>query len=230
MTGARKVLFAVGSQKITNSTSLALANYLGQRLDAHHVAHENIHVIALVRKEDRRDEFFAAIDSADTVVLVFPLFVDSQPWSVVRFMELVAEHRKAGNGPPQRLAAMVNSGFPEAHQNETALAICRQFALESNMTWAGGLALGGGGGVGGKPLEKAGPVVKPVMKALDMTADALAAGEDVPPEAIALMAKPLVPHWAYRIISNIGFWVSAWRNGVLGKLRARPFRRPVEHK
>lgn len=222
MTGKPRVLFAVGSQKPAGSTSQSLADYLAGRLDQRGVPSRSIHLLPLVRNEGRVDELMAAVDEADVVFLAFPLFVDSEPWSVVRFMELVGAHRQS-NGAPKKLAALVNSGFPEAHHNETALAICRRFAVESNMSWIGGLALGAGGVVGGKPLAEAGGVVRPIMKALDMVADAVADGGDIPPGAISLMAKPLMPHWVYRTVANVGFWWMARKNGVSKRLRARPF-------
>jgi hypothetical protein len=70
--------------------------------------------------------------------------------------------------PRTRLVGIVNSGFPETHQNAVALAICREFAAQSGFIWAGGLALGAGGAVGGQPLTEAkrsGPSVKNVIAA-----------------------------------------------------------------
>jgi len=228
VTGTPGILFAVGSQKPAASNSRSLADYLAEKLRQRGVPSKQIHILPLVRAEERRNELFAAVDDADFLFLVFPLFVDSQPWSVVRFTELVAAHRRSANAGPMRLAALVNSGFPEARHNHTALAICRQFAVESNMRWAGGLALGSGAVIGGKPLPEAGRTVRPVMKALDMVADALADGRDIPAEAIALMARPLMPNWIYRNVATLGFWWTARKNGVSGKLRACPFSSPVE--
>ena len=228
MTGKPRILFAVGSQKPAESNSRSLADYLAEQLRKRGVPSKQIHILPLVRGEERWNELFAAVDEADFLFLVFPLFVDSQPWSVVRFMELVGAHRRSSHAGPMRLAALVNSGFPEARHNEPALAICRQFAVESNMSWAGGLALGSGPVIGGKPLPDAGRTVRPVMKALDMVADALAEGRDIPAEAIALMARPLMPHWVYRSVATLGLWWTARKNGVSEKLRARPFTSPAE--
>lgn len=53
------------------------------------------------------------------------------------------------------MVGIVNSGFPEAFHNDTALAILRRFAAETGFQWAGGLALGGGGTIDKK--HSAGP-------------------------------------------------------------------------
>jgi hypothetical protein len=119
---------------------------------------------------------------------------------------------------------MVNSGFPETHQNAVALAMCQEFATQSGIAWSGGLALGAGGAIGGQPLnevERAGPPVKHVIGALDLTATALAEGRPVPAEAIKMLAKnpiPLIPfalwRWMYLRLGGKGFERAAAKNGV----------------
>jgi hypothetical protein len=120
--------------------------------------------------------------------------------------------------------AIVNSGFPETRQNAVALAICKEFAAQSGMAWEGGIALGGGGVIGGQPLtvtKRSGLPVKHVIRALDLTAAALGAGHPVPAQAIRLMAKspvPLMPfalwRWIYMRFGGKGFELEAARNGV----------------
>jgi len=119
-------------------------------------------------------------------------------------MELIAKHRKTTENPPkQRLLAISNCGFPEAHHNDTALAICRRFALESGIEWAGGLALGGGEAIHGRSLNDAGGMVRKVKKSLDLTAATLAEGKSVPEEAVKLMSKPFIPTWMYILFGGM---------------------------
>lgn len=117
-------------------------------------------------------------------------------------MALIEARRRAVPPPfPQRLMGIVNSGFPETHQNSVALAICREFALQSGFTWTGGLALGGGGAVGGDPLtaaNRSGAPVKNLIAALDITAATLAGGLPVPAEAARLFTKNGIPFPIWR--------------------------------
>ena len=79
----------------------------------------------------RRTELLAAVDRAGIIVLACPLYVDALPYLVVRTFELIAEHRRARPvADRQRFVSIMNCGFPEAHQNDTGLAICRQFTRE----------------------------------------------------------------------------------------------------
>ncbi len=159
------------------------------------------------------------------VILEFPLYADSLPFLVTKALAVVATYRRATTqARPQRLLAMVNSGFPETHQNAVALAICREFAAQSGIEWAGGLALGGGGIVGQQPLgiaKRSGPPVKHVVQALDLTTAALAQGRPAPALAISLMAKNPVPaipfpvwRWIYMRFGGTGFEREAAKNGV----------------
>lgn len=137
----------------------------------------------------------------------------------------MAAHRRVGaQPPPQRVAAIVNSGFPEARQNAVALAICREFAAQSGMGWAGGLVLTGGGMIGGRPLtekRRSAPPVKHMIQSLDLTTAALAEGLPVPPAAMRLMARnplPFLPfalwRWIYIRFGGNGFEQEAASNGI----------------
>jgi len=161
------------------------------------------------------------IDSTDLVVLAFPLYVDSLPAPLTRLLELVAERRgrTASEGSP-RLAVIVQCGFPEANQCDTAIGICRQFAGFVGMPWAGALAMGMGGMLEGdfKRLPGGG---KKILDALRKTAEALARGGDIPDDAKALFARPLSPRWLYTAFGNLG-----WRK----KMRKNKAQRPIGYR
>ncbi len=90
-------------------------------------------------------EFLAAVDRANLILLVFPLYIDSLPFLMMKSLEVMAEHISArSQESPKRLFAIANNAFPEAHHNAVALSICRRFAAETGMIWTGGLALGAG--------------------------------------------------------------------------------------
>jgi hypothetical protein len=164
------------------------------------------------------------VDSSDLLILAFPLYVDSLPSRVVAALELIAEHRRIENIPTRRrVVAIVNSGFPEARQNDLALAICRRFAQEVGIDWAGGLALGGGPMIGGRALSQVGGSVRNVMKALDLTATAISEGEPVPKEAVALTAKPMIPLWLYVWMANRGWNRQFKKYGTRPRLYDRPY-------
>ena len=48
-------------------------------------------------------------------------------------------------------------------------------------------------------------MVRNVVRALDLAADTMAEGRPVPAEAVALMAKPMMPAWVYTLAGNWGW-------------------------
>ena len=224
MSGRRRVLFLIGSPKGSKSTSGSLGTYLLKGLNHNGFDTEKVYIYPSVKSDKGRENLLAAIDRSDILILVFPLYVDSLPSLVIRAMELIAEHRKKITNPKKQMfAAITNCGFPEAHQTDTALSICRRFAQEIGMEWLGGLGLGMGGVVNGKPLEKLGFMTRNVRKSLDLTAAALAIGGRVPQEAVDLMSKRFMPAWLYLWFGNMGWKRHAKKNKVLQKIDDRPY-------
>ena len=231
--GARRALLIVGSPKTKEpSTSGVLGGYLLDRLKERGWETESLTLRASLNRPEGQADLLAAVERAGLVLLVFPLYVDALPYLVTKALAVIAAHRRAdGERSSQPLVAIVNSGFPETHQNSMALAICREFAAQSGFRWAGGLALGGGGAIGGQPLtgpKRSGPPVKHVIGALDMTAAALAEGLPVPAEAVRMIANNGIPFvlWRrlYAWIGGKSFVRQAAKNGLgKDKLLARPY-------
>jgi len=224
-----QALLLIGSaKKLHTSTSESLGMYLLDRLSERGFGTESLFLHQCFRTGEANDALHAAIERADLIVFAFPMYIDCLPYHVIKTFEQIAERRNTAGAPKrQRFLAISNCGFPEAHQMDTVMAICRQFARETDLEWAGGLALGGGESLGGKPLAEIGGMARHVVKALDLTAGALAMGNAAPDEAIALMAKPLVPPWLFRLVGGIGWRLRARELGARKRLHDRPFEMPA---
>lgn len=183
-----------------------------------------LRVVPTLRSAGGRELLLAAVGRADLLVLSYPLYVDSLPAPVIEAMEAIAAARRDdGRARPLRLLAIANSGFPEAHHNDVSLRVCRRFAKEAAIEWAGGLALGAGPSLGGMPLRQVGRRAGGIMRALDAAAAALDSGAAVPAGVEEQMAKQVVPPLLYMLIGNIGWFVLAIQNRALFRLWARPF-------
>jgi multimeric flavodoxin WrbA len=231
--GARRALLIVGSPKTKeSSTSSVLGGYLLERLKDRGWETESLTLRASLNRPEGENQLISSVERAGLILLAFPLYVDALPYLVTKALALIEAHRRAGRKPsPQRLVGIVNSGFPETHQNSVAMAICREFAAQSGFTWAGGLALGGGGAIGGQPLtgaKRSGPPVQHVIATLEMTAVALAEGLPVPAEAVRMIAKNRIPfalwRWLYMWMGTKGFEKLAAKHGIAkDKLLAQPY-------
>jgi multimeric flavodoxin WrbA len=233
----KRALLIVGSPKTKSpSTSGVLGGYLLERLRERGWETESLILKAGLQQEKGKQDLVSSLDLADLLLLVFPLYIDALPFLVTKALETMEAHRRVTHDPrPQRLFALVNNGFPEAHQNTLALAICHHFAAQSGMSWAGGLVMGAGEALSsGQSLtskNRSGPPVKHVIQALDITAIALAEGQTVPHEAVTMIAKnpiPLIPFSGWRWIfvkAGTRHWQrQAAANGISKEnMLARPY-------
>lgn len=212
-----RFLALVGSPN-PKGTSQRLAHYLADGMTARGGSARVINLTQAVRHAARWPELIEAYADADEIALVAPLYVDALPAEMTLALERLVTERTAARG----LFAFMQCGFLEAEQNDTGLAICRLFARDAGLHWRGALALGGGGAMNGQPLKPHGPLVNP-LRAMELTLDAVAAGQDLPPEAIALMRRPLMPRWLYMAFANLGMLDGARRHGNLFRVNARPY-------
>jgi multimeric flavodoxin WrbA len=227
----QNALLLVGSPRTRKSTSHSLGSYLIEKLSAQNIETKIIQIHTSIRSPERMKTLLEGVDAADLVLLAFPLYIDSLPAPTIEALERITAHRAArvgtGTSPVhhQLFAAIANCGFPEAHHNETGLAICAKFAHKAGFHWAGSLALGAGEGmVHGMPLHELDGRVTPLKKALDLAANALAQGGPIPEEAQTLWAKPFIPGWLYRLMGVYGWRQQAKKYGMERNLKRQPYR------
>jgi multimeric flavodoxin WrbA len=220
----QKAVLLVGSPRTRKSSSQALGGYLFDQLALGQVETETFYIHTSLYSQERMQALLDAVDSADLVMLAFPLYVDSLPAPVMATLERIAAHRLGKSGNRPRFAAIANCGFPEAAHNRTALAICESFARQAGFDWIGSLSLGAGEGmVHGAPLAEAGGPAILIKKALDLAAAELLRGEAIPPAAADLLAKPIIPGWAYRWMGVFGWKQQARHYGVQKVMQRKPY-------
>lgn len=225
----QRALLLVGSPRTRRSTSGALGDYLMAQLSAANVAVETIYLHTVINSPDKLSATLDAVDAADLLVLAFPVYVDTLPAPALRALERIAAHRRQhAPSKAQRFAALGNCGFPEAAHNAPALAVCEAFARQAGFVWAGALALGGGGVIAGEALDSAGGKAAGLRAALALAAGALAAGEAIPQAAVNLMAKPIIPHWLYRLMGAFGWHAEARQHNAERLLRQQPYAAEAE--
>src|SRR6185369_1960876 len=139
-----RALILCGSPKRKQSATFELGAYLGRRLEA-------AGVVTIVRSCSPLHTLLAEVRAADLLVLSFPLYADGIP---ARLKEVLMQVVDCEPGP-KYCAALVQCGFLESTQNDTAIEMCRLFARDAGFVWLGGLGRGAGGMLSAKPLEQA---------------------------------------------------------------------------
>lgn len=223
---AGRALLLLGSPR-QKSVSASLGGFLLDQLAGHGLAGDILPLTGLLEAQEGRARLVSAVASASVVVLAAPVYVDAPPAAVLRAMEFLAGAPLPPRpGGPRLLAAVVNCGFPEAAHTAICLDIYRLFARSAGFTWAGGLGVGGGGALHGKPLSATGGMGRHVRQGLELAAAALAHGAAIPPEARERMARPVVSRPLYLLVAQIGWLAQAWKRRTLFKLGNAPFRTP----
>jgi hypothetical protein len=77
--------------------------------------------------------------------------------------------------------------------------------------------------VHGGDLNTAGGPAIPIKKSLEMAAESLAQGKNIPLAAVQLLAKPGIPPWLYRAIGVYGWGQQAKKYGVAGIMKKKPY-------
>ena len=199
-------LLLMGSPKTTSqSTSAVIGSYLLKKIKEHGLSTSVFHLSKELRHATGESNLCAAIDKADIIIIVSPLHADALSCSTTKALEIISGYKDSlSHRENKRVLAVVNSGFPEKHQSLLALAICRNFTLECGLSWAGGLAMGGGEAFDLCKLPKYFSTLScaslhHIVRSLNMTATALAQGEPLPQEAIQLIAKTPFPFISFKI-------------------------------
>ncbi len=206
MIGQRALLLVGSPHGLDHSTSGRLGGRLLDALRERRFETEKIHVHAAMRSPEELQVGLASVTRADVVVLSLPLYVDSFPAPVIALLERLAD--RPAEHARTRFFVIIQCGFPEREQNDTALRIAEHFASEVGWEWLGGLAFGGAETHGGLPAE-----------AIDSVAQAIADGKSIP----NIVLGRSMPAWIYRIGGNVMWRHEARKIGTARKLRARPY-------
>jgi hypothetical protein len=220
----KQVLLLIGSARQPASTSWSLGSYLLERLHEKHCKPQSLYIQQALASEQTSNQMIASTAAADLLLWSFPLYADSVPACVMKTMELLAAYRAGSPADkPQHMAALVNCGFPDVYHIEPAIKICRCFAHKADFDWLGGLSVCEGDVIIGRPLLSLGRGVRHITAALDLAADALAAGKPLPPEAVTMIAKPIIPARFYPLYARAGILRWAFHKKALFRLTECPF-------
>ena len=125
-----------GSSKIGSSNSEYFLNYISDYLDKYIIY--NI-------KRDNFEDIIKSINISDTIVLAFPLYVDSPNTYTLKLLDYMHDNNIGSN---KNLYVIINCGFREGEQNITALNIIKNFCNKLNINYKGSILIGAGEIVG----------------------------------------------------------------------------------
>ena len=201
-----KIALINGSPKVNNSTSGILLKNLKSALSKRaEVAEAGLHTASVSK------EVLDKLRDADIWVIACPLYVDGIPAHFLScLVQLEKEHFEHNK---KCLYGIVNCGFYEGIQAETALKILRNWCVKAGGVWNGGIGVGGGGALSmtsGMPPEK-GPGA-PVYKELSGLADKLLKRESRENSYVSVA----FPRFLYKAAAQAGWRQMIRANGKRG--------------
>ena len=117
-------------------------------------------------KKEKYESIVESITKSDTLILAFPLYVDSPTSITLSFLDYIFDQKIDLNN--KKLYVVINCGFREGEQNLTALKIMKQWCKKVNAVYNGSILIGAGEIVG---KEKYRVVSKKALKKLNEFAD-----------------------------------------------------------
>ncbi len=176
-----KALLLVGSPRGKRSTSNSIGMYLLELLKEKRLETKSIIIKNELSEDEKIARLLEDINNSDIIILTAPLYDDSQPYIVVKLMELIAEKKMNLNA--KRFIPIINCGFFESeHIIAVAIPIYHKFAKTVGFKWAGSVAIGGGEifqGRHGKNLDDIGKMANKMKNLLDLIAVKLSSNLEV---------------------------------------------------
>lgn len=146
-----------GSPRNNRSNSKYFLSFIEQKLDNYNLFYIN------------KDKFCTILDSisiSDAIVFSFPLYVDSEPSSLLSFMDYIIDNNIDISN--KKVYAVVNCGFLEGEQNITAIEIIKRWCYKTNTIYSGSILIGSGEIVGKKKYQL---ITKKALKELNIFAE-----------------------------------------------------------
>lgn len=213
----KKVIALNGSPKKVGSASSAIIEILEKIMDHSILSYQPIHLTT----EESYQEAFKEISKHDILVVVSPIYVDSLPSPILRFLHQFEKWLKETQQTRPAILGICHCGFHEASQCQYGLKILEKFAQRLNLRWIGGVQFGGspmignfsGRGRNEKIFQKAQAQFEKIKISLLDSADT----------KINLSINGLIPKFMYLCGGNIGWHYMAYQNKVLTKLWDKPY-------
>lgn len=208
-----KAVLINGSPKVKDSSSGIVLNEIKKLLEKRMNIEELSMRKPLIGKQD-----FDALNNCDVLIFSFPLYVDGIPSQLLSCLIQLENFYTQNQNKKIIVYAVVNCGFYEGKQADTAIDILKNFCIKAGLLWGQAVGLGGGGmlamlpkyPLGKGPLMDFGNIL---IKLADTIYECRA--EDT------IYCEPNFPRFLYKLAAEIG-----WRRGLKANgLKSRDLKR-----
>lgn len=100
--------------------------------------------------KDNHESLAARMESVHDVLLVFPLYADAIPVTLLNFLKTLEAHPPAHK---PTISVLINCGFLEPHQNDVAVEMVSFFCRKNGYPFGSVLKIGGGEAILDSPFK-----------------------------------------------------------------------------
>ncbi|WP_303869109.1 hypothetical protein [Acetobacterium wieringae] len=143
----KAVIINLSPRKV--GTSMMLANRCWEFLLSRDYRVEILHLYPNLKD---LSPLFAAINEAESIIMVGPCYINTYPADTVYLLEELEKNQDILHG--QCLYAVIQGGMPYVHTHESGLKMMELFARENGLCYNGGFVVGMGAMLNGQPLSK----------------------------------------------------------------------------
>lgn len=208
-----KIALINGSPKVNGSASDSLLEdlqyYISERAGIVEVELHKTTVPDITAKE---------LGETEVWVFAFPLYVDGIPGHLLSCLAQL--EKRQWRNPGIRVYGIVNCGFYEGIQTEPALKVMQNWCMKSELSWCGGIGVGGGSALAQMPSMKNGQGPRGLIeKALEEMADKILLHEIQENKYVSVA----IPRLLYKMAGQLGWRQMIRANGGRAKdLGKRP--------
>ncbi|MBD5530740.1 MAG: NAD(P)H-dependent oxidoreductase [Lachnospiraceae bacterium] len=196
-----KIALINGSPKMQRSASATLLEELQLSIsETAEVTETALHT------SDISEDVWEKLKSADVWVFSYPLYVDGIPGHLLSC--LMQLEKEKWQEKEIRVYGIVNCGFYEGIQAEFALTLLKNWCEKCGFLYAGGIGVGGGGGLAQMPKVQGGHGPRaPIEKALQAMAVSILQQKTQENRYVSVA----FPRFLYRMAAQTGWrrWIKA---------------------
>ena len=209
-----KIALINGSPKKIDSASGVLLKMVEENLNES--GSDNIfkcHIYSECNKEETLEK----LAECDTLLIAYPLYIDTLPSHVLRFMKTFEDYLKTQNNQKERrVFAISNCGYYEARHNKVGISVVENWTSHIGALFAGAVAVGGGGMIPSvyKSAGNNGPL-KTISASMKKLADKI--NDETNKEGEIQEVHPAFPFFLYKKVSHNLWNKMAKENGLTKK-------------
>lgn len=211
----KKIIAINGSPKPRSSASGILINQTGAILGTTLTVYQATQLL----NQESAAETLADILKADTLLIVFPLYIDALPAPLIKVFMLLEQEAVKIEGKLPKVYAICNCGFYEAENNRLAFDIIKNFCIRSGLVWGYGIGIGAGGSLHSPYKDMSQGPLANIYAALSELVKSMQEHSSLK-QNLFLTAE--IPRSEYLLDANKAWEEVAEKYGQQTSLRARP--------